>query len=79
MLSNPPPALHEEAGILLDLFEERYRKGILIVTSQVDPKGWKKLFEDPVIAESVTDRMINPSKLIELKGPSFRERLKIDS
>lgn len=70
---------HEEAGIFLDLFEERYRKGILIVTSQVDPKGWRKLFEDPVIAESVTDRMINPSRVIELKGPSYRERLKVSS
>jgi DNA replication protein DnaC len=68
---------HEEAGIFLDLFEERYRKGVLIVTSQVDPQGWKKLFEDPVIAESIVDRMVSPSKKIELKGPSYRDRLKI--
>lgn len=70
---------HEEAGIMLDLFEERYRKGVLIVTSQVDPRGWKKLFEDPVIAESITDRMINPSRIIEFKGPSYREKLKMSS
>ena len=70
---------HEEATIFLDLIEERYRKGILMITSQVDPKGWKKLFEDPVIAESITDRMLNPAKTIELKGPSYRERFAVST
>jgi DNA replication protein DnaC len=66
---------HEEATLLLDLLEERYQKGSLIVTSQVDPKGWLKLFEDPVIAEAIVDRMKHPSQKIPLLGPSYRERL----
>ncbi|MDO8520187.1 MAG: IS21-like element helper ATPase IstB [Deltaproteobacteria bacterium] len=66
---------HEEATFLVDILEERYRKGTVIVTSQVDPKGWLKLFEDPVIAEAIVDRLVNPSQKIMLKGGSYRERL----
>ena len=30
-----------------EINEERYQKASLIVTSQVEPQGWIKLFEDP--------------------------------
>lgn len=66
---------HEEATTLLDILEDRYRKGAIIVTSQVDAKGWTKLFEDPVIAEAVVDRLTKPSHVITLKGGSYRDRL----
>lgn len=66
---------HEEASTLLDLLEERYQKGSVVVTSQVDPLGWSKLFEDPVIAEAITDRLTKPSKKITFKGPSYRDKL----
>jgi hypothetical protein len=31
----------------VDLLEDRYQRGVVVVTSQVDPCGWLKLFEDP--------------------------------
>ena len=68
---------HEEANVLVELLEGRVKKGPIIVTSQVDPKGWLKLFEDPVIAEAIVDRMINPSQKIRLTGGSYRERLNL--
>lgn len=66
---------HEEATALVDVLEERYRKGVVIVTSQVDDKGWKRLFEDPVIAEAIVDRLTHPSQKLVLAGGSYRERL----
>jgi DNA replication protein DnaC len=66
---------HEEANILLEILEDRYQKSITIVTSQVSPAGWTSLFEDPVIAEAITDRLKNPSAVVELKGESYRKRL----
>jgi DNA replication protein DnaC len=66
---------HDEATALVDLLEDRYRHGIVIVTSQVDSRGWLKLFEDPVIGEAIVDRLIHPSQRIVLKGGSYRERL----
>lgn len=68
---------HEEASILMDILEERYRKLSVIITSQVDPRGWLKLFEDPVIAEAIVDRLVNPSQKIILKGGSYREKIGI--
>ena len=66
---------HDEASTLLDLIEDRYQKGAIIITSQVKPEGWKSLFEDPVIAEALADRLINPSMRIQLKGESYRTKL----
>lgn len=65
---------HEEATVLLDILEERYMKGSLILTSQVDTQGWYKLFEDPVIADAIVDRITKPAKKVLLKGKSYREK-----
>jgi DNA replication protein DnaC len=70
---------HEEAGMLLELLEERYSKNITIITSQVEPSGWRALFEDSVISEAIIDRLVNPSDRIALTGESYRkERKQID-
>lgn len=67
---------HDEANTLVDIIEDRYRKGSIIITSQVDAKGWLRLFEDPVIGEAIVDRLTKPSVSIKLKGGSYRSRLK---
>lgn len=67
---------HDEASILLDVLEERYLKGSTILTSQVEPEGWGKLFEDPVIADAIVDRLTKPAKKVQLKGPSYRDHVK---
>jgi len=66
---------HEEATVLVDILEDRVGRGPVIVTSQVEPPGWLKLFEDPVIAEAIVDRLLNPSQKITLRGGSYREKL----
>ena len=66
---------HEEAVLLVDFLEDRYRKQVHIVSSQVDPEGWKTLFEDPVIADALIDRLKNPSEKIKLIGGSYRAHL----
>lgn len=65
---------HDEAMVLMDILEERYRKGGLIITSQVKPEGWISLFEDKVTAEAIVDRISNPSLQLPIKGPSYRAR-----
>jgi DNA replication protein DnaC len=66
---------HDEATVLVDILEDRHQKGSVIVTSQVDPKGWMKLFEDPVIAEAIVSRLEHPCQRIILKGGNYREKL----
>lgn len=67
--------IHEEAIFLVDLLEERYQNKIHIFTSQVDLDGWKNLYEDPVTAQAIVDRIKNPSEEIRLIGNSYRERI----
>lgn len=66
---------HEEATVLIDLLEDRYQKGSVVVTSQVSDKGWQKLFDDPVIAEGIVNRLTEPACKVVLSGGSYRERL----
>ena len=65
---------HDEANVLVDLLEDRHRKGSVVVTSQADPKGWPKLFEDPLIAEAIVSRLEHPSQKLILKGGNYREK-----
>ena len=67
---------HDEANILMEILEERYQKGVNIVSSQVSPEGWRELFEDSVISEAIVDRLINPSETVQLDGESYRKNLK---
>jgi DNA replication protein DnaC len=67
---------HDEAVTLLEILEERYTKSVVIVTSQVEPLGWKSLFQDSVISDSIVDRIIGPSDKITLTGDSFRQTKK---
>lgn len=64
---------HSEASVLYDLLEDRYKKGSIVITSQVKPAGWRHLFEDEVIAEAITDRLTSCSHIIDVKGPSYRK------
>jgi DNA replication protein DnaC len=66
---------HEEANVLVDVLEDRHRRGSVIVTSQVDPRGWQKLFEDPVIAEAIVSRLEHPSQRLNLRGGDYRQKL----
>lgn len=63
---------HKEANILYEILDDRYRKGPVIITSQVKPQGWKVLFEDQVIAEAIIDRVTSCAHIIHVKGPSYR-------
>lgn len=67
---------HDEAMVLLEVLEERYGKGTVIITSQVEPDGWKRLFEDSVASDSIVDRLSNPSDSVLLVGDTYRKKIK---
>lgn len=68
---------HKEANILYEILEDRYRKGPVIITSQVKTLGWKDLFEDEVIAEAIIDRLTACAHIIDVKGESVRGKEKL--
>ena len=46
----------------------------LILTSNRRPLDWYPLFPNPVVAESLLDRLINTSHQVLMDGPSYRPR-----
>ena len=63
------------ADDLYELLSERAVNGKpLILTSNRTPNDWYGLFPNPVVAESLLDRLINTSHQIVMDGPSYRPR-----
>ncbi len=62
----------QQADDLYELVTERERHGSLILTSNRQPVDWYPLFPNPVVAESLLDRLVNASHLVLMDGNSYR-------
>jgi DNA replication protein DnaC len=60
-----------QADDLYELITERTGRS-LILTSNRAPADWYPLFPNPVVAESLLDRLINTSHQVFMNGPSYR-------
>jgi DNA replication protein DnaC len=60
--------------LLLDLIEDRYQRGSLIITSQLPIKLWHGQFTDPTLADAILDRLVHNAEIVELKGDSMRRK-----
>ncbi|MFB0620361.1 ATP-binding protein [Streptomyces sp. AGS-58] len=60
-----------QADDLYELVSERQGRS-LIITSNRAPSDWHPLFPNPVVAESLLDRLINTSHQVIMNGPSYR-------
>lgn len=60
-----------QADDLYELISERVGRS-LILTSNRSPTDWYPLFPNPVVAESLLDRVINTSHQVFMNGPSYR-------
>jgi DNA replication protein DnaC len=60
-----------QADDLYELINERAGRS-LVLTSNRSPVDWYPLFPNPVVAESLLDRLINNSHQIFMNGPSYR-------
>jgi DNA replication protein DnaC len=61
-----------QADDLYELVSERERRGSMILTSNRQPVDWYPLFPNPVVAESLLDRLVNASHLVLMDGKSYR-------
>jgi DNA replication protein DnaC len=63
----------QQADDLYELISDRAQTGRpLILTSNRAPADWYPLFPNPVVAESLLDRLINTSHQVFMNGPSYR-------
>jgi DNA replication protein DnaC len=80
-LARPPVLILDDFGMrelsarqaddLYELINERAGKS-LVLTSNRSPVDWYPLFPNPVVAESLLDRLINTSHQVFMNGPSYR-------
>ncbi len=62
---------------LLEIIEDRYNLGSIMITSQVPVKGWYEIIGEKIIADAILDRLIHQSHRIELAGESMRRKRKL--
>jgi DNA replication protein DnaC len=68
-----------QADDLYELVAERTRTHrSLLLTSNRAPVDWYRLFPNPVVAESLLDRLINASHQPFMNGPSYRPNKRPD-
>ena len=68
-----------QAEDLYQLVDERVGRSSLIVTSNRGPQDWYPLFPNPVLAESILDRLAGAAHQLTLTCKSYRPRLRPDA
>ena len=69
----PEPLLAEQQRDLLEIVEDRYNAGSLIITSQLPIDRWYEMVGNPTLADAILDRVIHGAYRIELSGESLRK------
>ena len=70
----PEPLNAEQRRDLLEIVDDRYDRGSLLITSQVPPNLWHDVVGDLTLGDAIVDRIIHRAHRIELKGASLRKR-----
>ncbi|MGL4382654.1 MAG: IS21-like element helper ATPase IstB [Bacilli bacterium] len=63
-----------EAKLIFQLIELRYEHRSTIITSNLSVDKWSEIFDDVVIANAITDRILHHSHLFNINGDSYRMR-----
>ena len=64
----------EEASDVYEIILERYQRKSTIVTSARSPEEWQALFPEPILGNSILDRLCHSSYQILMEGDSLREQ-----
>jgi DNA replication protein DnaC len=70
----PEPLNAEQRRDLLEIVDDRYDRGSLLITSQIPVPAWHDVVGDPTLADAILDRVLHTAHRIELKGDSLRRK-----
>ncbi|TKB50302.1 transposase [Ferrimonas sediminicola] len=62
-----------QASDLLEVMEERYRRGSTVIASQLPISEWYQMISNATVADALLDRLLHHSHRLELKGESMRK------
>lgn len=58
---------------LLEVFDDRWQSGSVILISQLPIENWHEALNDPTLADAILDRVLHNSFKIKMKGESKRK------
>jgi DNA replication protein DnaC len=64
-----------EAQDLYEVMIERYQRASTIITSSRPLEEWMGLFDDPLLANSLLDRLAHNAHQIFIEGESYRKKM----
>lgn len=67
----------QASNFFFEIICNRYETGATIITSNRSYGNWGDIFNDPVIASAILDRILHHSITINIKGKSYRMRDKL--
>jgi DNA replication protein DnaC len=68
------PLASEAAAALFQVITQRYLKGSICMTTNLGVGSWGKIFDDPMVAAAMLDRLLHRSVVFNIDGDSYRMR-----
>ena len=68
------PLASEAAAALFQVITQRYLKGSIALTTNLGVGSWGKIFDDPMVAAAMLDRLLHKSVVFNIDGDSYRMR-----
>jgi DNA replication protein DnaC len=70
----PESLTPDQARGLLEIVEDRYDAGSVMITSQIPVDRWRDMIGVPTLAGAILDRVIHNAYRIDLSGESLRKQ-----
>src|SRR5712691_8820237 len=68
------PLAAEAAAALFQVVSQRYLKGSIALTTNLGVGSWGRIFDDPMVAAAMLDRLLHRSVVFNIDGDSYRMR-----
>jgi DNA replication protein DnaC len=62
----------EDMDVVFTLLAERYERGSVLMTSNMQFSKWEGIFKDAMMTAAAIDRLVHHSVIVELNIPSYR-------
>jgi DNA replication protein DnaC len=68
------PLQSEAAAALFQVITQRYMRSSIVMTTNLGISSWGKIFDDPMVAAAMLDRLLHRSVVFNIEGQSYRMR-----
>ncbi len=68
------PLQSEASAALFQVITQRYLKSSIVMTTNLGVSSWGKIFDDPMVAAAMLDRLLHRSVVFNIDGESYRMR-----